>query len=1600
VGRATITATCGGVTDSTTVSFIPGAVDDIALTAIPNNLTADGISTSTIRALVTDGHGNAVDGETITFTITSGTGTLSEPTATTSGGIATVIYTASTTAALANIITAEATNGTGSTVNITLIAASIGSVDLKAGSENVVADGVSNTFITATVQDNSGNNVENGITVTFTTTAGEFDGAPPATPTIINATTTNGIAMVTLTSPTNVGSASIIATSGGVNANVTVGFIAGPPDQISVTATPANLTADGTSTSSIRVTVLDANDNPVNDGETITLSALDGMLSNLTTTTTNGVATVTYTSPTYVPAGGNDTITAETTNQIQGTVTITLIGPQIASIGIAANPSSLPADNGLSQSTISAALTMVGGGDAPDGTTVDFSIIQGGGTITPTATTAGGVALAYLKSDNTEGTATIRAEAGGRKAEIQIEYTPGSVTLTIVPNSLLGTGVETAKVTVALKYASGDPAADGETVYFTLDDLTLGQIPASANTSGGQGMVIVTFNAYAKGGTVTVTTTWTPGGVDVTGSGTIDIQPAPAFIQVADGSPDPASINIKGTGGQSTSQIIFDVKDSLGNLVADGYRLDFFIDSGPNGGEDIIPPFGITHEGQVSTILYSGFKSGPVSIKATYYHDTNISTTTSQIAINAGPPVGAEFGIFAEYLNISGLWKANLEDQISVNAADMYGNAIPDNTAISFKTYNTGGFFTPNTATTTGGLATNTLHSGGTYLQPLQGFVSVTGEAINGGRTTHITSIAITPAPYNNIIYAGTNGGGVYKSIDSGATWTNISRSTENPKYGQNWIDPHVKGNRAICIDPDDNQKVYVGTGYLGRGNVYRSLDGGMNWNSNNVEEWHGIYSTNQAILTVLCDGGGSDYVWLGTEGLGALFAPDGKNFVSGGMVDSEPSATPDLGDGRTITDINLSPTTKTETWTASYVLPSASATTPLAGSNQGNGSMSTVITDPFDTITENWETTYAGTVGPVSVSGAGNGTAFNIQVKKPNDFVETWTLRGAASDDVSSTADIFSVVSDISGTYPNAQIDSEYTQDTISFTIISGTAKFMVGDVIEFTTTAFWRVVGSISGVQTNTAFTDIDYTSNGNEVGFKISTGTQLFAVGDIFTFSTIASAPFWNVSGTASGTQVKKAYTGIPYSSDNNEIGFTVSQGSIPFAQDDMLTFHVTASGLGYGKIVRDMVKVPSTHGNTAVLYAATNTGVFRSANGGVTWSETGQFPGDFVNTLAIHPTSTETIYAGTEDSGVWVSTDSGTTWTAYNDGLGKGLSATMPIANRDNQGNGVIGNVGVGPETQSEYWTVACVTEAPNGVTFTVIGTVSDQQANIATVGGEYNSDNGEISFTISDGSIDFKTGDEFTFSTTRDHGRKIKDLLVDPDPDHLKLYAITYFWGPLEPHAVGNVYVHGINGDGSMTGGAWVEANTNLPGYDPPDDETLFAQHVMAADDPGNPSSLYIGGEGINLYKATSGIDNGAPAWYQSKSGLTNLIMARMPILFTGQCPMVITPEVDGNNVTFTVYIQDSNGNPPIVGSTFKVVLKRGEDTFTLLDNTYPDTYIYQGTWRDPADVTTNNPYTFTLTPISGDELTFTYQPTCGEDAPGCSGSDQEESYSF
>ncbi|MDX1775544.1 MAG: hypothetical protein R3297_03085, partial [Desulfobulbales bacterium] len=283
----------------------------------------------------------------------------------------------------------------------------------------------------------------------------------------------------------------------------------------------------------------------------------------------------------------------------------------------------------------------------------------------------------------------------------------------------------------------------------------------------------------------------------------------------------------------------------------------------------------------------------------------------------------------------------------------------------------------------------------------------------------------------------------------------------------------------------------------------------------------------------------------------------------------------------------------------------------------------------------------------------------------------------------------------------------------------------------------------------------------------------------------------------------------------------------------------------------------------------------------------------------------------------------------------------------------------------------------------------------------------------LSFTINSGSTDFVAGDTFTFNTTRDPGLGIRDIWIDPAND--QLYAATYFDGAQEPHPVGNVYSHAIADATGDFGAAadWVYANDGLPQYDPPDDTSLFPQYVFAADDPINPTQLYIGGAGINFYKAlSSGLAAGAPAWKPSKNGLTNLIMARMPILFTD----LVTLDVyvnhyltfDGenfiSNADFKFYVEDPLGNPPIAGSTMTVKLclaTQGDCSNVVFLKEYGEEYTSGGTFRDPSDPSTNRPFGLSLGNLDGQKVIFIFEPTCTlPESPGCSGAKQEEAYTF
>jgi photosystem II stability/assembly factor-like uncharacterized protein len=95
------------------------------------------------------------------------------------------------------------------------------------------------------------------------------------------------------------------------------------------------------------------------------------------------------------------------------------------------------------------------------------------------------------------------------------------------------------------------------------------------------------------------------------------------------------------------------------------------------------------------------------------------------------------------------------------------------------------------------------------------------GPALMSGRITDLEA-----HPTNNrIVYAGTAGGGVWKTNDGGATFSPI-------------FDDYCQSIGTVAVDPKNPQTVWVGTGETWTRNsvsvgdgLYKSTDGGSNWN-------------------------------------------------------------------------------------------------------------------------------------------------------------------------------------------------------------------------------------------------------------------------------------------------------------------------------------------------------------------------------------------------------------------------------------------------------------------------------------------------------------------------------------------------------------------------------------------------------------------------------------------------------------------------------------------------------------------------------------------------------------------------------------------------
>ncbi len=169
--------------------------------------------------------------------------------------------------------------------------------------------------------------------------------------------------------------------------------------------------------------------------------------------------------------------------------------------------------------------------------------------------------------------------------------------------------------------------------------------------------------------------------------------------------------------------------------------------------------------------------------------------------------------------------------------------------------------------------------------------------------------------------------------------------------------------------------------------------------------------------------------------------------------------------------------------------------------------------------------------------------------------------------------------------------------------------------------------------------------------------------------------------------------------------------------------------------------DLAVDPSNSRNVYAAYGGYGTGhVFRSSNAGVSWTDvSGSLPDIPATALLVDPRNPGNVYVGT-DLGVYVSTNSGTSWNVFNDGLPEAVlvsDLTMTPSNRTlriaTHGNGAFerrmpGNfpwISVVAPAGGEHWKAG------------TIETISWEHALLSTVRLQYSTNNGTTWNLIAD-----------------------------------------------------------------------------------------------------------------------------------------------------------------------------------------------------------------------------------------------------------------------
>jgi photosystem II stability/assembly factor-like uncharacterized protein len=273
--------------------------------------------------------------------------------------------------------------------------------------------------------------------------------------------------------------------------------------------------------------------------------------------------------------------------------------------------------------------------------------------------------------------------------------------------------------------------------------------------------------------------------------------------------------------------------------------------------------------------------------------------------------------------------------------------------------------------------------------------------------------------------------------------------------------------------------------------------------------------------------------------------------------------------------------------------------------------------------------------------------------------------------------------------------------------------------------------------------------------------------------------------------------------------------------------------------------------ANQGPIGAIYAATNNGVFKSTNGGASWTVANSGLAGNVFSLAIDPSNPSTLYAGTDGSHVFKSTNGGQSWIAASSGLEDTIVLSLAIdpANPNTlyagtatsaffPGSGVFKSIDA-----AQTWTAS-----NSGLPVAIIDVLRIDPSNPATLyagtnfAGVFKSTNGGQSWTAANSGMT---------------NALIEDLAVDP-VNPTTLYA-----------AIG-----GCSFNCSLTAGVFKSTNGGMS-WAGVNSGITDLQVVSLAVEPSDTNILYAG---TRLHGVFKSIDGGA-SWTPVNPDLSSTLFA-------------------------------------------------------------------------------------------------------------------------